>query len=166
MSAKIDITGQRFGRLVAIRPTGKSYSHIIWQCQCDCGNTSFVTGVSLRRKRRPVKSCGCLVKDKVSLSNQRRAKDLVGKRFSRLVVIESAVKHKGRTFWKCRCDCGKTSFASTGNLVQGGTKSCGCLKIAAEFARNTNINPMDVSFEVTNLMKTRRELKKAIKQAS
>ena len=51
-----DITGQRFGRLVAIRPisTGRN---VDWVCQCDCGNETRVSGSNLHGN---TKSCGCL----------------------------------------------------------------------------------------------------------
>ena len=38
-----DITGQRFGMLIAIEPIGKSYNNtVIWKCECDCGKTTEV----------------------------------------------------------------------------------------------------------------------------
>lgn len=55
----IDITGQRFGRLVAIERIGTDkHRRAIWLCRCDCGNTATVVGSELRRGR--TKSCGCL----------------------------------------------------------------------------------------------------------
>lgn len=54
-----DITGQRFGRLVALGPIGKTPStQIKWHCQCDCGNTVDVVSQSLREGI--TLSCGCL----------------------------------------------------------------------------------------------------------
>ena len=63
---KLDLTGQRFGRLVAIRDSGerKSGQGVIWECKCDCGEISFVSRVSLRSG--DTKSCGCLHKEVVS----------------------------------------------------------------------------------------------------
>lgn len=60
-----DLTGQRFGRLVAIGPTGKRTKHLshIWLCLCDCGNTKEVPASCLTNKKSNVKSCGCLLKD-------------------------------------------------------------------------------------------------------
>lgn len=55
----IDLTGQRFGKLVALYPlknTDKK-KHSIWHCQCDCGNTVDVDLSNLRRGLS--KSCGC-----------------------------------------------------------------------------------------------------------
>ena len=55
----VDIAGQRFGRLVAVRPTDQRNKQggIIWECQCDCGNTFFTDAHSL--KKGNTKTCGC-----------------------------------------------------------------------------------------------------------
>lgn len=64
MPKKVNITGQRFGRLVAISPTDKrDKGNVIWKCQCDCGNLCEVSSIMLRRGK--AYSCGCLtVKNK------------------------------------------------------------------------------------------------------
>ena len=60
---KKDITGQRFGRLVAICPTGKRGKWgIEWECVCDCGNVALVTTNGLTRGH--TKSCGCIKRDR------------------------------------------------------------------------------------------------------
>lgn len=54
----IDLTGQRFGRLVVIELSIKDkYSHFSWLCLCDCGNKTIVAGNNL--KTGSTKSCGC-----------------------------------------------------------------------------------------------------------
>jgi len=57
--AKIrDLTGQRFGRLVALYPTGeRRNSYIVWHCRCDCGNEVDVITSSLTTGH--TNSCGC-----------------------------------------------------------------------------------------------------------
>jgi len=60
---EIDIAGQKFGRLTAIRRaggTGRGRSD--WVCACDCGNTSKVNTWHLRSGI--VVSCGCLKREK------------------------------------------------------------------------------------------------------
>ena len=62
----IDITGQRFGRLTAIKLIPKeertwSNKERAWLCKCDCGNEVIVRQRSLRSTRM-TKSCGCLRK--------------------------------------------------------------------------------------------------------
>lgn len=54
MSEVIDITGHRFGRLVAISYVNPKR----WLCRCDCGTETIIPGDNLRRAI--TKSCGCL----------------------------------------------------------------------------------------------------------
>jgi hypothetical protein len=57
-----DITGQRFGRLLAVRPTiQRQHRSVVWECLCDCGSTVFVRSSSLTGGF--TKSCGCLKKE-------------------------------------------------------------------------------------------------------
>lgn len=57
-----------------------------------------------------------------------RGKDLSGKRFGRLLVIEPLEQRskKGYVLWRCKCDCGNEKIAESRNLLCGGTTSCGC----------------------------------------
>lgn len=55
-----DLTGQRFGRLVALeRIPGTKDIPTRWKCQCDCGNIAYVSSSCLLRPHG-TKSCGCL----------------------------------------------------------------------------------------------------------
>ena len=57
----VDLTGQRFGRLVAVRPTERRVgSSVVWECKCDCGNTAFANQYALKSGNKL--SCGCLRK--------------------------------------------------------------------------------------------------------
>lgn len=49
--------------------------------------------------------------------------DLTGERFGRLCVI----KYVQKSFWRCRCDCGKITTVDGSALRLGRTRSCGCL---------------------------------------
>ena len=55
-----DISGQRFGNLVAIKPVSKRSKNgsVNWLCNCDCGKTTIVDGAPLRRGVQV--SCGCM----------------------------------------------------------------------------------------------------------
>ena len=64
---KIDLTGQRFGRLVVIREYGRKNGHVAWLCKCDCGNEVVINGAYLRNGKS--QSCGCLVVDLVTERN-------------------------------------------------------------------------------------------------
>ncbi len=53
-----DLTGQRFGRLVAVERNGKDANFKTrWLCRCDCGKLHTVTGTNLTRGNTV--SCGC-----------------------------------------------------------------------------------------------------------
>ncbi len=118
MSALIDITGQRFGSLVAEyklepRPDGRTR----WLCRCDCGNTCVVTSDYLRSGRQ--KSCGC-----------GRMRDLTGQRFGSLVALERSERYVTRKdgrkkyLWKCVCDCGETVYRLPEKLDAEGNCLC------------------------------------------
>lgn len=57
-STVIDLTGQRFTRLVATRFLGMRGHHALWECLCDCGKVHAVTGGNLKKGHG--RSCGCL----------------------------------------------------------------------------------------------------------
>lgn len=52
-----------------------------------------------------------------------RIKDLIGKRFGRLIVLDNCNNKK-----LCKCDCGKYVYVLTNHLTLGHTQSCGCLQ--------------------------------------
>ncbi len=114
-----DIKNQRFGCLVAIRPTAERKDRsVVWMCQCDCNNIVYKTSHSLLRG--DCKSCGCLRRTKLDIRNQR---------FGKLRVLEPLDKKMGwKTEWRCKCSCGNYKNITYSNLVFHHTKSCGCLK--------------------------------------
>ena len=65
MASKLNITGMKFGRLMALHPNGHdinpSRKHILWACVCDCGVTLDVRLNALRSGG--TKSCGCIKKE-------------------------------------------------------------------------------------------------------
>ncbi len=56
----------------------------------------------------------------------RKLKNLVGKRFGRLLVLEKSETIGIKTRWDCICDCGNYKTINATNLMSGNTKSCGC----------------------------------------
>lgn len=72
MSAYIDLTGQRFGRLTVTGRAGTRNKRRLWSCKCDCGKSVSVVASSL--KTGNTKSCGCLFSDTVSTRNRQNSK--------------------------------------------------------------------------------------------
>jgi hypothetical protein len=69
MPARIDVTGQRFGRLSVLRNAGKNArGRRLVVCACDCGEETVVEPRDLRRGH--ALSCGCLQKEAVAQSNK------------------------------------------------------------------------------------------------
>lgn len=59
-----DELGNRYGRLTVVKPLGKKYSKgraHYWECLCDCGTRTEVSGSNLRTGA--VASCGCVAQD-------------------------------------------------------------------------------------------------------
>lgn len=57
----IDITGNRYGRLVVVSRATSTKNRTRWFCQCDCGGTCLSTGKTLRQGKK--KSCGCIKRE-------------------------------------------------------------------------------------------------------
>lgn len=55
--------------------------------------------------------------------------EMRGQRFGRLIVVALAPSRPGinGAWWRCRCDCGQEITTRRQNLVDGRTRSCGCL---------------------------------------
>jgi hypothetical protein len=83
-----DLTGQRFGRLVAIRPTERRQSKcIVWEFQCDCGNRTF-KGVNNVMFGNSV-GCGCVQRESI------RARSFIhGKSHTPLYMVWSAMRDR------------------------------------------------------------------------
>lgn len=133
MSKFKDLTGQTFGRLTVLyRAEDKVLSNgqrkVMWHCICSCGNEVDVQAYNLTAGH--TKSCGCLQK---SITSERSFNDLTGRKFGRWLVLYKAEPHttpsgQMKTMWHCICDCGNEADVEAGNLVNGASRSCGCLK--------------------------------------
>ena len=143
-----DLTGQRFGRLVA-KTKWREGRRYVWRCRCDCGNEADVRVDQLTRG--VTKSCGCLQREAASrlgknslASNTRKLRaariaegmppgfnirNLIGRRFGRLVVVAYVdTTNDQHSRWRCLCECGSTTILTAGKLNSGHTQSCGCLQ--------------------------------------
>ena len=59
MPKAIDISGQRFGRLVAVKREGSRSGHVLWSLDCDCGTKGYLATQNAL-SRAWTQSCGCL----------------------------------------------------------------------------------------------------------
>lgn len=120
---KMQLSGQKFGRLTVLMESerDRKRNRRMWLCKCDCGIEKIIPGISLTTGQS--KSCGCLRKQNF----RKRAKSLVGYKFSKLTVIRrNGETRTGIIKWLCVCDCGKEKTVIGTNLKRGLTTSCGC----------------------------------------
>lgn len=78
-----DISGQRFGRLVAEKflfYDDKFRDH--WMFRCDCGNKKEMAAANV--KWGQIRSCGCLAKE----IKMQRAQNITGRKFGRLTAVQ------------------------------------------------------------------------------
>jgi len=151
-----DLTGRRFGRLVATKFLYREAHNSYWQCLCDCGKLSKVTALHLNSGH--TKSCGCLSREhKDSIGIRTRRLDLEGRKFGRLLVLGFVGTRYEKALWKCKCECGKIVNILGNHLLRKNTRSCGC--IAKELAkRKGSKNPHwrhDLSLRERELSKRR-----------
>lgn len=64
MGNPIDISGNRYGRLLVLARSGTRRGQILWACSCDCGAKVDVVSLHLRDGR--TQSCGCLAREKAA----------------------------------------------------------------------------------------------------
>lgn len=86
----IDLAGKRFGRLTVIRRVGKNkWGDSLWECSCDCGNITTVSGGHL--KGGHTKSCGCFAREEKSRRATRHGL-LKGNKKPRTFIIWNGMK--------------------------------------------------------------------------
>ena len=121
--------GEQYGYLKILsidEERSKEKGRIYVYAQCKCGSVRSYEQNSIIKGRTV--SCGC--------KKHEFDTELTGKRFGHLTVIELLGRkyideNKSRNSyieWKCKCDCGSTVVVRQGNLLKGGTWSCGCMK--------------------------------------
>jgi hypothetical protein len=83
----VDLTGQRFGKLVVIRKGGTA-GRVYWHCRCDCGEPALVSKDTLIKDARKVPhACPKCVAEFVA--ERRKPKKATGKRCDHGFTIET-----------------------------------------------------------------------------
>ena len=106
-ATRIDLTGQRFGKLVALFPIySENGGHTLWHCKCDCGNECDIDMGNLRQGFS--QSCGCthskneeniiklLTKNNISFEYQKRFDDLKIKEFDFYINNKYIIEFDGQ----------------------------------------------------------------------
>ena len=80
------LIGQKFERLTVIADGPKVKGRATSVCKCDCGNPESIRVYNKYLKNGDTKSCGCLKRE---AGKRLQYKNLVGKTFGRLTVLEA-----------------------------------------------------------------------------
>lgn len=124
MSKKYELSGLKFGELTVIKQVDTNkWREKLWLCLCRCGNYTKVTTRNLVSGK--ISSCG-------------KPEDFTGRVYGELTVLNLDHRdNKRRSFWKCRCSCGKIKIISGSSLKSGRTISCGHIKTSKLIKYNT-----------------------------
>ena len=140
--------GRTYYQLTLLRKVGRtSYGHNLYECLCTCGNKTVVNIHNLRSGH--TRSCGCLWKN-MPRKSPSTYNDLTGKRFGLWTVLkrgEDYVSPEGghSVRFLCRCDCGNESLVFSRCLLDGTSKSCGCISTQLRVEQTKKYNRYDLS---------------------
>lgn len=104
----------------------------IYVCRCgECGRLFTIRPYKVGRSKH------CL-----DCENKSRIFDLTGRKFGHLTVLAYVGKKKGRSVWKCKCDCGNEceqygSYLKRPFPSNPANISCGCVMRANNITRMT-----------------------------
>jgi hypothetical protein len=137
----IDITGQKFGKLTAIKRTKKSdkTGNIYWYCECECGGNIITQGRNLRKGL--VSSCGCVQKENARKMNFKHG-------MSRGRIYEILCAMKSRCY--CKNDENYKRYGERGIEIcdewrnENGFKNFYEWSIANGYQNNLTIDRIDV----------------------
>jgi hypothetical protein len=131
MIAALDISWQRFGRLVAVtRDDGINSNGVnLWRCLCDCGNYKIASVHDLRRGKTT--SCGCAKRQRVrelGKAHVRQLKtksdaELIGKLFGTWVAIGR--EQNRPSYFLVRCEQCRKGRVMRGDRIRQ-ARSCLC----------------------------------------
>lgn len=120
-----DEIGNRYGNLLVISKSEKRINgHIVWVCQCDCGNIYEISSQHLKNQ-----TCcpNCTWKKKVI--------DETGNQYGDLTVLKYIGQDKNRNaLWECECSCGNHIIVTGKSLRNKSKLNCGCKRITSHGA--------------------------------
>ena len=130
------IIGKTFGNWKVLKATDKKFkTYILYECECvKCGNIALKTFTFLKQEHKFCDNC--------------RSNDISNQRFGNLIAIQRiGSNHNRHSLWKCKCDCGNDITVTYGHLINGDTKSCGCIKSQGESKIKNILSQNNIIYE-------------------
>lgn len=141
-----DLTGQTFGKLTVLEKTNERRNRqVVWKCQCECGNITYVVGQALRDGH--TQSCGC------KNYESKNKKNLIGQKFGKLLVLQqNQLKSKDRhILWDCQCDCGNIRTVIGSKLLDGSVTQCQNCQLQDGFKKSNGEAQIEFLLRQNNL---------------
>ena len=120
MRKEIDITGKRFGRLMAICKSSKKNK---WLFKCDCGKEKEILKYNVTQGA--TKSCGCLETEsrKLKTKREKNPEKYIGLSYNNLTIKSFDHYNKnGQMYFLCSCSCGNEKIIRHSHLKRGRNK--------------------------------------------
>lgn len=136
------LVGFTFGRWKALKVDKSKPRNYI--CRCECGTIKSVFSGSL--KQGTSKSCGCLRVQHSKERNKENAKNHIGEKYGKLVILAYELRQNGY-YYQCKCDCGNEIIVSGKNLFSGTTISCGCVNSKANETMDKILTKLRIPFK-------------------
>ena len=103
---------------------GKNRECLKIECM-NCGKIMDTT--KYRLNHNSLIKCDCEEESGEHIKNVKMAKEMIGKKFNLLTVLEFAGRDNQKALlYKCKCDCGKEVVVRGYQLRTNRVKSCGC----------------------------------------
>ncbi len=121
-----------------------------WNCECPICHKIWVVKGSHLNEPKPIAACKkCSSIKNLTKITEPFSKDLTGQRFGKLVALERLErKNNSKTyFWKCKCDCGRYCEKEAQYLINGDTKSCGCIRSIGENTIAKMLDSVNIPYE-------------------
>lgn len=143
----IDMTGWNMwehgvpnSKITVIQQLPSEGGHALWECKCNCGNpkTFKVDGGNLRSGHTT--SCGC---SRIGQNIKKRTGQMINNIYIGEIVGQDK---KGSILYDCTCFCGKHFISSAARIINGHTKSCGCLSSKGERKIQTILEKENITF--------------------
>ena len=139
IKSRADITNNKYNLLTAIKNVDDN-DYCKWLFRCDCGGeiicnkASVIAGLTT--------SCGCR-------NIGPTPEDLAGQIFGKWIFLKMSERIKGKNIrWDCQClSCGAIRSVIPGNIKNGKSFSCGCIRSKGEFIISTILQKYNINFD-------------------
>ena len=122
-----DLTGKRFGKLVAIEPCESPrpqtrYTGSWWRCRCDCGNEKIANIMTLMGGS--TSSCGCK-----RFETHKGLRKQEGMTYGNLTLLKRRTDDKDHRWWRVRCNNCGVEFEVQARKLSFFRSGCECCRM-------------------------------------